>query len=69
MYSHQITKINHLDVKKIRRSFRSPKGPASKVSPIVHLHQTIGNRAVARMLQANPPIGQLGDKQEQEANR
>ncbi len=52
----------------------TPKGPkqffpSSTKSYIDFLHQTIGNHAVGRMIQAKFKIGQPGDKYEQEADR
>lgn len=37
--------------------------------PILQLQQSLGNQAVARMLQAKLKIGPPGDKYEQEADR
>lgn len=39
------------------------------VHPLQYLHQTLGNQAISRFIQAKLRIGQPGDKYEQEADR
>lgn len=48
---------------------KKSEGKSSPLHPALHLHQTLGNRAVARMLQAKLKVGQPNDQYEQEADR
>ena len=50
-------------------STKPPVPTRAPVHPMLHLQQTIGNRAVQRLLQAKLKIGQPGDRYEQEADR
>jgi hypothetical protein len=70
MYSLHVAKTNRAyQQKKIRSPFRSIKQTRTKLNPILQLHQTIGNQAVGKMIQAKLTINQPTDKFEQEADR
>ncbi len=45
------------------------KTAESSVSPVLQLHQVIGNQAVGQLIQKKLKIGQPHDKYEQEADR
>ncbi len=48
---------------------RSPQPLRAPIHPLVQLQQTLGNRAVNRLIQAKLKVGPPGDRYEQEADR
>ncbi|MFQ5629459.1 MAG: DUF4157 domain-containing protein, partial [bacterium] len=63
------TKSTRSKTRHRRSSGKMIRRKASREHPILQMQQTLGNRAVGRMLQATLKVGQPDDKYEREADR
>lgn len=69
MYSQRVPKTKKTDSQKNTQIQSRAKEPTqAPLDTILKLHQTIGNQAIGRIIQAKLTIGQPGDKYEQEAD-
>ena len=65
---HRAVPPSHAGARAVEATIPTPAAAPAR-SPLVSLQQSIGNRAVGRLVRANLRVGRPGDRFEREADR